>query len=70
MLPPGSPVFPGTSLDNMREYMTKSRLATKLNAQKARAIRSDPKVRRVIAANDGISVGHVSAINSEAVWLL
>ena len=63
-------LFAGTSLDNMRDCLVKGRLATKLNAEKARAIRLDPRIHRIIAAQYGISVGHVSAIKSEAVWFL
>lgn len=64
-------LFLGTAQDNMDDAMAKQRrphLPRKLSAAQARAIRADPRVARVIAAEFGLSVTTVYAIKTGKAW--
>lgn len=73
---------PGTSLDNNRDMMAKGRYRlgvmpnrsgsanqnAKLTELDVRAIRSDTRPRRIIAAEYGITPGHVRHIKVRIAW--
>lgn len=58
----------GTDSDNMTDKMLKGRAARKLTPEAVRAIRSDPRGSRAVAADHGVSNSLVKAIRRRRVW--
>ncbi len=68
-------LFLGTNADNIRDKTVKGRAAkgeingnAKLTAEQVRAIRSDKRLEREIAADFGIVRSHVRAIKAREKW--
>lgn len=74
-------LFQGSRRDNMADCSRKGRIRTpkaagdacpnsKLTSENARAIRSDPRINRVIAADYGVSQSAIQSIKAGKTWRL
>jgi len=61
-------LFAGTTDDNMVDAAIKGRMHPKLTPEQVRAIRSDPRIYRLIAADYNVSIAMVHVIKKRIWW--